>query len=413
MEYVLATPSLITSLTFPSVIDITNGTVPTTFAVGLLPGAWGAHPQVRISFDYIPFDFMIGNSGVAIDTYTDGTPNYGFSTYHVFYGWPPGEYTISFITIWDAVGHLQTYHAADLAAMGLPNHFTVVNDLAPPAPTESIAVDAHGVIDGNQAVITGKANPGEQISVTYKDSRGDTHSLGKVNTDASGNWKLVSGPLLDGEYQQVIATATDIRGYVSTYSKPLSFVVEHAPYSPTINLIRASDGGVSAAAPLVWGYAEFDSTVTLYDGGQKIATINTGLGGWWGYTPTSIAAGTHQLTATTTTAAGLTSPLSAPLAYTTTSQTHALSFTRWLAHQYHQPAARPGQAGQSPACRVRPVQQRAGWQRVNLADHHRDRTGHQCDCLGRCIFHTGHRRRRHATGISRRPQPVARLCQAD
>jgi hypothetical protein len=79
----------------------------------------------------------------------------------------------------------------------------------------------------------------------------------------------------------------------------------------TIQIAHGTDGVVNAAKPLIWGTARADSTVTLFDGGKAIATVETDQEGWWGLTPGVLSSGAHQLTAQVNDQFGRASPLSA------------------------------------------------------------------------------------------------------
>jgi hypothetical protein len=302
MERKLAKPVLISKLDFPSVIDVSNGTVPSVFSVELVPGALGAGVKVQMSFDYIPFDFRLGDTGKINDTFTDSTPNYGSSTYEFWRGYPAGEYTISTLYVWDDVGHAQNYSAADLAALGLPNHFTVIDKLAPVTPTENLT------LKGNVAQLNGTAGAGDSIKVTYKDEKGTTHTLGTTTADANGVWKLASEPLADGEYSQMVAIATNSGGYASTYSQPLSFIVRGVPDAPSM-YVSGNYAMVTSKLPLVWGMSVPDSTVQLYDNGRLFDTVTADEHGWWG-SLLKTSSGQHAMTSVVTDTKGMISAAS-------------------------------------------------------------------------------------------------------
>ncbi|MYM67278.1 DUF4214 domain-containing protein [Pseudoduganella sp. FT55W] len=302
--------------------------MPTVFSVELVPGALGTGAKVQMSFDYIPFDFRLGVSGKSNDTFTDGTPNYASSTYEFWRGYPAGEYTISTLYVWDDVGHVQNYSAADLAALGLPNHFTVIDKLAPATPTEKVNVGEDGRLPGNVAFLNGTAGAGDSIKITYKDEKGTVHTLGTTTADASGAWKLTSESLLDGVYSQVVAIATNKGGYASTYSNPVSFEVRGAPVAPSINVAKGEDGKLAYSKALIWGGAFSGDTVHLYDNGQLIATVKVDETGWWGVVPGNFSAGAqHKLTATVTDFQGWVSPASNALSFTPATADHGVVFT--------------------------------------------------------------------------------------
>ncbi|MBE2214413.1 MAG: hypothetical protein IAE82_11120 [Opitutaceae bacterium] len=98
-----------------------------------------------------------------------------------------------------------------------------------------------------------------------------------------------------------------------------------APAAPsTPDLSSSSDSGASnsdnitnVATPVFTGTAESDSTVTLYDtDGTTVLGTATAAGGAWSITSSSLAAGSHTITARATDAAGNVSTASSSLAVT-------------------------------------------------------------------------------------------------
>jgi hypothetical protein len=310
MERVLADASILKNLSFPTVIDVTDGESTGLFSISLLPGALsGAH--VLMTFDYIAFSFDIGESGESVNTFTDSTPDYASSSYIFFGGYPAGDYKIRTLYVWDDTGNGASYTAADLQAMKLPSMFTVIDHNAPAAPTIGVDATAAGLIQGKQAVLSGQAGADQDVTVTYLSESGFSGVLGTTRTDAQGHWSLTTGELYEGHYTQVVATTESASGNVSTYSAPLSFYVQNPPVATAVYISHGTDGVVNAAAPLIWGTTDANARVTVYDGGKAIATVQAGMDGWWGAQPGKLASGTHQLTAVVEDQFGRQSPASA------------------------------------------------------------------------------------------------------
>jgi hypothetical protein len=314
MERILATSPLITKLSFPSVVDVSNGTVRQNFSIELAPGAMGAGTHVLLTFDYVGQDMNLGEGGVVNDGFDDATPNYASSGYDFSSSNAAGDYTIRTLYLWDDEGHWADYSGADLKAMNLPSSFTVIDHNAPAAPTISVHAAASGLIEGDRVVLSGTAGANQEVTVNGLHEDWFTGPLGTVKADAQGHWSLTSYELGDGHFTQVVAVATDPQtGKVSTYSAPVSFYVQAAPSATQVNIAHGADGTVNAAKPLIWGRTgNIDNdTVIIYDNGKAIATVQAGDDGWWGFQSATLASGAHQFTATVEDKFGQLSPLSA------------------------------------------------------------------------------------------------------
>ncbi|HCK5613609.1 TPA: Ig-like domain repeat protein, partial [Pseudomonas aeruginosa] len=153
------------------------------------------------------------------------------------------------------------------------------NTSAPASTTvDSVAPAAPVVNPSNGAEISGTAEPGATVTLTY----GSGNPIGQVTADGSGNWSFTpSTPLADGTV--VNATATDPAG--NTGGQGSTTVDAIAPATPTVNLSNGSS---------LSGTAEPGSTVILTDGnGNPIAEVTADGSGNWTYTPsTPIANGT-------------------------------------------------------------------------------------------------------------------------
>jgi serralysin len=159
-------------------------------------------------------------------------------------------------------------------------------------------------------------------TVSLFDTNGTT-VLGTAKADGSGNWTITSAALGSGVHS-LTANQTDVAGNVSTASAALAVTIDTtAPVAPSRpNLTAGSDNGVSTTdnitsitTPTFNGTAEIGSTVTLLDGttqiGSAVATTGT-----WSITATTLANGTHAITAKATDVAGNVSVASLALAVT-------------------------------------------------------------------------------------------------
>jgi hypothetical protein len=322
----LASAPLITQLSFPSVIDVTDGGALQSISVTLADGSLGPGGHVAIWFDHLYFEFDIGANGASLDTLTDATPNHASSTYQFIGGYPVGDYPILSLYLWDDSGYKAIYSGADLRAMGMQTSFSVVDRHAPAAPTLNVHVDEHGLVDGDHAVLYGTAGAGEQVSVIYYVSAGYPLLIGTATADAQGNWSFLSDEWPDGHYTGMVATVSS-GDHVSPFSAPLDFYVQQAPVATSIQLSRGTNDVVNAAKPLIWGTTNSNATVTVYDGGKEIATVQADQEGWWGVVPGTLAGGAHQLTAQVQDQFGRDSPMSETIDVSVAPPNAGINFT--------------------------------------------------------------------------------------
>ncbi|KNC06099.1 hypothetical protein AC791_19155 [Klebsiella sp. RIT-PI-d] len=152
--------------------------------------------------------------------------------------------------------------------------------------------------------------------------------IGSVTADTSGNWSFMPlTPLAAGGHVLTV-TATDSDGNISEPSAAFSLVVDTAiPQAPVITLVTDDVNPVSGqitngqstndTRPALSGTAEPGSTVTVFDNGTAIGTVQTDLNGGWAFTPTTaLSDGLHRLTASITDTVGNTSALSTPFTLT-------------------------------------------------------------------------------------------------
>lgn len=141
-------------------------------------------------------------------------------------------------------------------------------------------------------------------SVTLYDSDGTT-VLGTATADGAGNWSITSSLLAAGNHT-VSAKAVDAAGNVSAASGALALVIatSAAPLAAPI-LALASDSGAAGdgitrvVTPTVTGTAAAGAAITLYDtnGSTVLGTATADLSGNWSITSSSLADGSHTLTA--------------------------------------------------------------------------------------------------------------------
>lgn len=179
---------------------------------------------------------------------------------------------------------------------------TTPTPTVPDAPTiASFSNDSGTVGDGvtndNTLTFSGKA----AASGTVKLFDGG-QQIGTVTANSSGNWSFTTSALNDGKHA-FTAQVTDSSGKTSGTSSTLNVTIDtKAPGAPTL-AVYSSDGGnaVSGTTALdhlmLKGTAEAGSSVHVYDGATKIATVTADSKGAWSYQTGDLADGAHNFSA--------------------------------------------------------------------------------------------------------------------
>lgn len=126
--------------------------------------------------------------------------------------------------------------------------------------------------------------------------------VGTTTTDKDGAWSLTTSALKDGSHA-LTAKAVGTDGQTGSASAALAVTIDtKAPGAPTL-AVYPSDGGkaVSGSTALdhlmLKGTAEANSTVHVYDGSTKIATVAADSKGAWNYQTGDLADGAHNFSA--------------------------------------------------------------------------------------------------------------------
>ena len=170
--------------------------------------------------------------------------------------------------------------------------------------SSDFSLTATGSASGSIASVTGS---GSTYTVTVNSLSGD----GNLRLDLKS-----SGTGIQNSYAMAIG---------SGYSSGELYTLDHtAPNAPAaLAVASGSDTGSSssdqisnASAPVISGTAEAGATVTLYDSnGSTVLGTATATGGNWSITSSTLAEGTHTLSAKATDAAGNVSSASSSLSY--------------------------------------------------------------------------------------------------
>jgi hypothetical protein len=183
-----------------------------------------------------------------------------------------------------------------------------VDTKAPTAPSISTNAGANGAV-ANGAAMNVKGSAEAKSSVAIYD--GNT-KIGTVTAGADGAWTFATNSLSTGQHT-LTAKATDAAGNVSAASSAVKVsVTETTPTSPSAPKIasfsndtgKVGDGITSDNTLKLDGTATGNSTVTIYDGAQKIGTAKADSSGGWSFTTGALSDGSHNLTAKATDATG-------------------------------------------------------------------------------------------------------------
>ena len=194
-------------------------------------------------------------------------------------------------------------------------HAYVLDTTPPAAPTvpalsaasDSGVSNTDHITNITTPTFTGNAEAGS--TVTLFDG---TTQVGTGMAAATGVWTITTSTLRNGTHS-ITSKATDVAGNVSAASAALAVTIDTVvPAAPSVPaLTAASDSGVShtdnitnVRTPTFTGTAEAGSRVSLFDGTTVIGTGNATATGVWTITASTLADGTHSVTAKAADAAG-------------------------------------------------------------------------------------------------------------
>ncbi|EGN1030608.1 BapA prefix-like domain-containing protein [Salmonella enterica] len=187
-------------------------------------------------------------------------------------------------------------------------------------------IAAGGATDDTTPTLRGTTDIGSTVEVFI-----DGDSAGFATVDASGNWIFeIATPLSEStHYFTVQATNANGPGGLSA---PVGITVDlSAPAQPVITSATDDVPGMTGtldngaltndSRPTLNGTGEAGATITLYENGTVIGTTTAQPDGAWSVATSTLASGTHVITAVATDAAGNSSPNST--AFTLTVDTTA------------------------------------------------------------------------------------------
>ncbi|WP_233331064.1 Ig-like domain-containing protein, partial [Pseudomonas nitroreducens] len=193
-------------------------------------------------------------------------------------------------------------------------------------PSSDTGIKGDNITSDTMPTIDGKTEPNADVKVTLP-----TGEVINVKADGDGNWSVTpTKPLTEGD-NSISVTATDAAGNASqptvivvgidttTPPKPvigpdgtLDMVYDNV--EPKVGPLNSGDS-TNDTRPTFSGNGEPNQTITLYDGGKKIAEAVVGQDGKWSYEAPQdkpLSEGAHDITVTVTDVAGNVSPSSDP-----------------------------------------------------------------------------------------------------
>ena len=249
-----------------------------------------------------------GQFALSGNTLTVGGTALTAGTYHVYLSATDAAGNVSHIaqtvTVQDvpSVSSIVRVGGADAGAATSVDYTVTFSESVTGVDASDFALTATGTAAGHIAAVNGS---GTTYTITVDSLAGD--GTLRLDLKASGTGIQNAGSVAIGG------------GYTAGASYTLDHTAPNAPSTPDLSSVSDSGGSSSdditaSATPVITGTAESGSTVTLYDtDGTTVLGTTTATNGTWSITASTLAEGSHTLTAKATDAAGNVSNQSVPL----------------------------------------------------------------------------------------------------
>ncbi|HDW6502382.1 TPA: BapA prefix-like domain-containing protein [Salmonella enterica subsp. enterica serovar Typhi] len=308
----------------PVIASVADNTAPVT---GIVPNG-GSTNETR------PTLSGTGEAGTTISIY-NGSALVGTAQVQANGSWSFTPSTSLGAGVWNLTA-TATDAAGNTSAASEIRSFTI-NTTAPAAPVIDTVYDGTGPITGNlsSGQITDEARPvisGTREANTTIRLYDNGTLLAEIPADNSSSWRYTPDASLATGNHVITVIAVDAAGNASPVSDSVNFVVDTTPpLTPVITSVSddqapglgtiANGQNTNDPTPTFSGTAEAGATITLYENGTVIGTTTAQPDGAWSVSTSTLASGTHVITAVATDAAGNSSPNST--AFTLTVDTTA------------------------------------------------------------------------------------------
>lgn len=308
----------------PVIASVADNTAPVT---GIVPNG-GSTNETR------PTLSGTGEAGTTISIY-NGSALVGTAQVQANGSWSFTPSTSLGAGVWNLTA-TATDAAGNTNAASEIRSFTI-DTTAPAAPVIDTVYDGTGPITGNlsSGQITDEARPvisGTREANTTIRLYDNGTLLAEIPADNSSSWRYTPDASLATGNHVITVIAVDAAGNASPVSDSVNFVVDTTPpLTPVITSVSddqapglgtiANGQNTNDPTPTFSGTAEAGATITLYENGTVIGTTTAQPDGAWSVSTSTLASGTHVITAVATDAAGNSSPNST--AFTLTVDTTA------------------------------------------------------------------------------------------
>lgn len=295
----------------PVIASVADNTAPVT---GIVPNG-GSTNETR------PTLSGTGEAGSTISIY-NGSTLVGTAQVQANGSWSFTPSTSLGAGIWNLTA-TATDAAGNTSAASEIRSFTI--DTTPPAaPVIDTVYDGTGPITGNLSPgqITDEARPvisGTREANTTLRLYDNGTLLAEIPADNSSSWRYTPDTSLATGNHIITVIAVDAAGNASPVSDSVNFVVDTTPpLTPVITSVSddqapglgtiANGQSTNDPTPTFSGTAEAGTTITLYENGLVVGTTTAQPDGAWSVSTSTLASGTHVITAVATDAAGNSSP---------------------------------------------------------------------------------------------------------
>lgn len=310
--------SVVVDLTAPTVPTLDNGNddVPGGVQGNLTSGQVTNDSTPTISGTGLAGSTIhIMNNGTQIGTTTvDGSGNWSFTPTAPL---SDGSYSLRAYAT-DTAGNASANSSVfaftiDTAAPGVPVVTSVIDDVGPVTGT----LTSGNSTNDARPTFNGTGEVGSTVHVIV-----DGNEIGTAVVNAQGSWTFTPGTDLGEGPHAITFNATDAAGNTGGTTTPFTLTVDTGvPSAPIISTAGDNVGSIQTplssgqstddTTPTLNGTATANATVTVYENGQPVGTVQADGTGAWSFTPSApLGNGSHTWTATVTDAAGNVSPTS-------------------------------------------------------------------------------------------------------